>query len=233
MIANRPVWVTIPTIGHSPYLIPLINEIERDRVVDKIILTVNLEEYVEPIQDFFRFGEPTIEILETWQLGKSIYKGWNTSIEMARKENAWLAVLNDDIRLLETDAISTVVSLLSKNTSYAIAGLNWQEATKDTKPTEADLRSVRGSYRHHGVGGFAWACDPHKIDTVPDDLVHWGGDDYIFFRAERAGHRLGISTHVHVEHPSPETTSVCQPWTYEERIKDREVFNKYFPGQSW
>lgn len=232
MLNDRPIWVTIPTIGHSEYLIPLINEIGRDRAVDKIILTVNIEDKVAPVQDFFRFGEPNIEVVETWPQGKSLHHGWNTAIEFARKENAWLAVLNDDIRILEPSAISHVVGLLADNPSYAIVGLNWQEPPGSTPPGARPLREVHGSYRHHGVGGFAWVCDPHKVVQVPDDFVWWYGDDHIFLSAERDGHRLGIASHVHVEHAHALTAnSEGHGWTNESIAADVVAFQRLWPGR--
>jgi hypothetical protein len=232
VIDGRPVWATIPTIGFSEYLIPLVNEIERDRSVDKILLTVNLEKHVEPVQEFFRFGEPTIEVLETWPQGKSLHHGWNTAIELARKENAWLAVLNDDIRLLEADAISQVAGLLSENPSYAIVGPNWQETPESTSPGAPPLRRVHGSYRHHGVGGFAWVCDPHKVVTVPDDFVWWYGDDHIFLSAESEGHALGIANHVHVEHGHALTANSGEHnWTHEAIANDIAAFQRIWPGR--
>lgn len=212
-------------------LIPLVNELERDRFIDKIILTVNLEEYVDPIKDFFRFGEPNIEIVETWPQGKSLYHGWNTSIEMARKENAWLAVFNDDIRLLEPLAISRVSGLLASDPSYAIVGLNWLEPPESTDPSARPLRQVHGSYRHHGVGGFAWVCDPHKVSLVPDDLVWWYGDDHIFLSAERDGHKIGIANHVHVEHANGLTSMTSsQGWIHDAIAEDHLVFQRIWPG---
>ncbi len=231
MLNNRPVWVTIPTIGYSPLLIPLINEIERDRTVDKILLTVNLEEYVEPIQDFFRFGEPTIEVLETWPQGKSLHHGWNTAIELARKDDAWLAVFNDDIRLLTPYAVSQVAGLLADNPAYAIAGLNYQgpeSASNGARP----LRQTHGTYRHGGVGGWAWVCDPHKVDIVPDDLVWWYGDDHLVLSAERDGHRVGIASHVHVEHVNELTASSGeQDWTHDAKVQDHVAFQRLWPGR--
>jgi hypothetical protein len=232
VIGNRPLWVTVPTIAYSHYLIPLINELERDRAIDKIVLTVNLEQYVEPIQDFFRFAEPTVEVVETWPQGISLYHGWNYAIEMARKENAWLAVLNDDIRLSTPDAISTVTGLLASNPAYAIAGLNWQESPEHPATGAHPLRQVHGSYRHYGVGGFAWVCDPHKVVTVPDDYVWWYGDDHIFLAAERDGHRIGIATDVHVEHVNELTASSGeQDWTQTAKDEDHDVFQRIWPGQ--
>lgn len=229
---SRPLWVTIPTIGHSPLLIPLVNELEKDRDIDRILLTVNLEEYVEPISAFFRFGEPTIEVVETWESGKSLYHGWNRSIELARKEDAWLAILNDDVKLLEPYAISHVAGLLADNQSYAIIGLNWQESPENTRESAAALRQVHGSYRHHGVGGFAWVCDPHKIEIVPDDFVWWYGDDHIFLAAERDGHNLGLANHVHVEHGHALTAnSGEQNWTSEAIPRDHEAFQRIWPGK--
>lgn len=232
MLNDRPLWVTIPTIGASPLLIPLVNELERDRRIDRILLTVNLVEFVEPIQAFFRFGAPSIEIVETWPLGKSLHHGWNTSIEAAQKEDAWLAVLNDDIRLLEPLAISHVAGLLAEHPAYAIAGLNWQESPEKTDPGAKPLRTVSGSYRHHGVGGFAWVCDPHKVEQVPEDLVWWYGDDHIFLSAERDGHKLGIASHVHVEHGHAYTAnSGDHNWTREAIPGDYEAFRRIWPGK--
>lgn len=232
MLNDRPLWVTIPTIGASPLLIPLVNELERDRRIDRILLTVNLVEFVGPVQAFFRFGAPSIEIVETWPLGKSIHHGWNTSIEAAQKEDAWLAVLNDDIRLLEPLAISHVAGLLAEHPAYAIAGLNWQESPEKTKPDAKPLRTVSGSYRHYGVGGWAWVCDPHKVEQVPEDLVWWYGDDHIFLSAERDGHKLGIANHVHVEHVNSLTAnSEGHGWTHEAIPGDHKAFQRLWPGK--
>lgn len=232
MLGDRPIWVTIPTIGYSHYLIPLVNELEKDRAVDKILLTVNLEEYVEPIKEFFRFGEPTIEVLETWPQGKSLYHGWNTSIEMARKEGAWLAVLNDDIRLLAPCAISQVAGILANNPSYAIVGLNWNGTPESANPSARLLRQTHGSYRHGGVGGWAWVCDPHKVETVPEDLVWWYGDDHIFLAAERDGHKIGIANHVKVEHANELTASSGdQDWTHKAKESDHVAFSRIWPGK--
>lgn len=232
MINERPVWVTIPTIGYSELLIPLINTLEQDRSIDKIVLTVNMESYVEPIREFFRFGEPTIEIIETWPSGPSLYHGWNASIEMARQENAWLAVLNDDIRIPTPLAISTVARLLDSDPSYAIVGLNWQESQQSADPGARPLRQVHGSYRRHGVGGFAWVCDPHKVRVVPSDFVWWYGDDHIFLSAEKDGHRVGIANHVYVEHVNALTSnSGGHEWTQEAIPKDQAAFSRIWPGE--
>lgn len=232
MIAGRPLLVTIPTIGYSPYLIPLVNELERDRAIDRIILTVNLEEYVEPIQEVFRFAEPTVEVVETWPQGKSLYHGWNYAIEMAQKEDAHLAVLNDDIRLLEANAISQVAGLLANNPSYAIVGLNWQGSPESADNGARPLRQTHGTYRHGGVGGWAWVCDPHKIVQVPDDFVWWYGDDHIVFAAERDGHKVGIANNVHVEHVHELTAaSGEQDWTHEAKVHDQEAFARIWPGK--
>lgn len=229
---DRPVWVTIPTIGHSELLIPLVNEIERDRGVSKVLLTVNQEKYVEPIRDFFRFAEPFVEIVETWPQGKSLYHGWNTSIEMARSSDAWLAVFNDDIRLTSPEAVSHAAWLLSRNPEFAVVGLNWLETPQQTPRDAVPLGVVHGSYRHHGVGGFAWVCDPHKVTFVPDDFVWWYGDDHVFLSAERDGHKLGIASHAHVEHVHALTAnSGEQNWTHDAIPADTDAFHRIWPGR--
>lgn len=232
MLNDRPVWVTIPTVGYSDLLIPLLNEIERDRRVDKILLTVNLEDLTEPISDFFRFAGPHIEVIETWPLGKSIHHGWNTAIQMARKQNAWLAVFNDDIRLLTPNAISNVAGVLAANPTYAIVGLNYTDTPESADSSDRPLRQVHGSYRHGGVGGWAWVCDPHKVGLVPDELVWWYGDDHLIFSAEQSGYSVGIANHVLVEHHNEATASSGEHnWTHDAKDQDRVEFHRLWPGK--
>lgn len=232
MINERPVWATIPTIGHSPHLIPLINKLEADSGVDQILLTVNMEEFVGRIRDVFRFGEPNIQIVETWTEGKSLHHGWNISIEMARTNNAFLAVLNDDILLAENDAISGVAETLSDNPVYAILGLNWMDTPEETRPTAPPIKPVSGTYRNRGVGGFAWVCDPHKITTVPRDFEWWYGDDHVMLSAEKAGHKVGIANHYHVEHMSGSTAnSGDHSWIPDAIRRDKEAFRRIWPGK--
>lgn len=231
MTDDRPIWVTIPTIGHSELLLPLLRDLERDRGICKILLTVNLEEYVEPLTDFFK-DEYAPEVVETWQLGKSLYHGWNAAIQRARDANAWLAVLNDDIRLFRQDAISYTALLLDRNPEYAIIGLNWLQAPESTPRDAIPVGQVHGSYRHHGVGGFAWVCDPHKVALVPDDFVWWYGDDHLMLSAEQDGHRIGIASHAHVEHVNALTAnSGEQNWTHEAIPNDHMAFQRLWPGR--
>lgn len=186
------------------------------------------------IEECFKFAEPNIELVATWCMGISLYHGWNYSIELAKKEDAWLAVLNDDIQLFEDKSVSTVAGVLADSPSYAIAGLNWLEPPQSTPVSARPLRQVHGSYRHHGVGGFAWVCDPQKIRTVPESLVWWGGDDAIFFYAEEDGHKLGIANHVHVQHENELTAnSDGQEWTHTAKEQDRHAFELLFPGRGW
>lgn len=234
MIGTRPVWVTIPTIGHSNLLVPLIRHLEEDDRVDQIVLTVNLEDHVDTVREIFRFCEPNISIVETWCLGRSIHHGWNTAIQKAREADAFLAILNDDIELVEHDAVYEVAKTLNADPSYAVVGMNYFESPEKTKPDARPVRPVHGSYRHHGVGGFAWVCDPHKVHTVPESLVWWGGDDYCFFRAEEDGYKLGIANHVHVTHVNEATagSGKCE-WAQHAKEQDRIEFNRLFPGKGW
>lgn len=232
MIEDRQVWVTIPTIGYSDLLVPLINTLESDKSIDKILITVNQEKYIDEVNEQFKYAEPNIEIVETWCMGVSIYHGWNTSIELARQNDAWLAVLNDDIRLLEEDAVSRAIRALACDKSYAIVGLNWSEPPHSTKRGANQLRQVHGSYRNHGVGGFAWVCDPHKVGKVPDDFVWWYGDDHLFLDAEEYGYKVGIARHAHVEHANELTAnSARQEWTHYAKIEDAKAFGRLWPGK--
>jgi hypothetical protein len=227
MLNDRPLWVTIPTIGYSGHLIPLLQHLERDKEIDKILLTVNLAEYVEVIEDFFHICEPKIEVIDTSEQGVSLHHGWNTAIERAREANAWLAVLNDDIELMTPNAISHAARLLDDDPTYAIVGLDWHDPAGSSFPP---IRQTHGTYRHGGIGGWAWVCDPHKVTLVPDDFVWWYGDDHIVFSAERDGHKVGIAAHIHVKHVN-ELTAASQEWTHEAKAQDAEAFRRIWPNK--
>jgi hypothetical protein len=232
MLKDRPVWAVIPTIGYSELLVPLVNHLEQNDNVDRILLTVNLEEYVEPIKEFFRFSEPNIEIIETWPFGRSLHHGWNVAIEMARQANAWLAVLNDDIELMASDAVAKVAEVMAAHPSYAIVGMNWLEDPENTAPGAEPVRRVHGTYRNHGVGGFAWVCDPLKTDTVPCDFEWWYGDDHLVWSAEDRGYKVGIANHVHVKHVNSLTAnSGNHDWIEEAKTRDEISFRRIWPGK--
>lgn len=234
MLGNRPVWATIPTIGYSDLLVPLIRHLEEDDRVDHILLTVNLEDHVETVREVFRFCEPNISIIETWCLGRSIHHGWNTAIQKAREADALLAILNDDIEVLTPNGVYEAARLLHSDPSYAVVGMNYFEPPGQTKPNAKPVRPVQGSYRHYGVGGFAWVCDPHKIPTVPESLVWWGGDDYCFFRAMEEGYKLGIANHVHIKHVNEATAGSGEhEWAQQAKEQDRIEFDRMFPGKAW
>lgn len=232
MIDDRPVWVTIPTIGQSPLLLPLLRDLEADQKVDRVFLTVNLEEFVVPVQEFFGRAYPFIEVIETWQHGKSLHHGWNTSIRDARDSDAWLAVLNDDIVLREESAVGDVAHLLSRSPRYAVIGLNWKESPDNTPHNAPAIKKVKGTYRNQGVGGFAWVCDPHKVVEVPSSFEWWYGDDHIMLSAERDGHLVGLASHVHVEHQESLTTrSSGLDWMKDSIAGDIETFRRTWPGK--
>ena len=110
--------------------------------------------------------------------------------------------------------------------------MNWQDTPESTSPGARPLRQVHGTYRRHGVGGFAWVCDPHKVVLVPDDFVWWYGDDHIVLSAERDGHFVGIATHAHVEHGHALTANSGEHnWTHDAIPGDREAFKRIWPGE--
>lgn len=218
--AGPLVSVCIPTIGESPYLPLLVRSLQDDDAVQCIDLYINEQDAIERVADLLDNDKVYLHPAEP----RALYPSWNDAIRRARETGVKLAILNDDIALPIPNSISRALQVWDEHPEVAVLGFDHTDTIK------SGLRFCRGSYRHGGVPGFAFMVDPTKVVEADERFQWWGGDDDIFFHAERDGHKLARCW-VRVQH-SAETTASKRSWTHEVRDADRAFMKKKW-GDAW
>lgn len=170
--------VIIPTMQkNTKILLKLLKNISQDKVVDEIILIdnagkgfdkdiLNVEKVVPVINAENRYVNPT----------------WNQGVELAKNE--YWALLNDDI-LVSDDFCTNVVSKIKPSMGIigvatdSVQTLNpdlvdniFVESAKDLKLKVAKQRNL-----YFGTAMFGSKKAYYKI---PEELLIWYGDDYLF-----------------------------------------------------
>jgi hypothetical protein len=135
-----------------------------------------------------------------------------------------LHVLNDDVTL-DPVAIYNVAAALHAST-YAIMGYDHRG-----RPPGGPV-TVHGSYRKHGVPGFAFAVKPDYCARVHEGFTWWGGDDDLFNRTESLGEELAVLPGARVEHPQPSLSSHRYPLTEPWHDSDRALMMQLW-GEAW
>lgn len=214
--------VCIPTVGESELLPHLIATLQADETVRRIDLFVNEPERMVDVLDQLASLE---RVHTNTAPERALYPSWNTAIRRARREGVKLAILNDDIALpFEKPIFKALKIWQGCGADVAVLGFDHTDTVK------SGIHLCRGSYRHHGVPGFAFMVDPEKVREVDERFQWWGGDDDLFFQAEADGHKLG-RCYVRVQH-SAESTASKRPWTHEVRGEDRALMQEKW-GDAW
>lgn len=115
----------------------------------------------------------------------NVYAAWNLGINVAEHHKAdWCVVLNDDITLAP-GAVSLAASRC-EDPGIWIAGFDY-EGRKVVR-----LREAVGSYRQHGVGGFAFMVRPNVGLRYDERFTWWGGDDDLVWTCLDRGGRAVV-----------------------------------------
>lgn len=201
--------VAIPTIGKSSLLRPLLEDLMSDPAVAEVILYVNQPDVHLDIPPFSKIY--TKQVPE-----RSIYHSWNKAISYAAYQGDYLAILNDDIRFTCHHPMTYATEIMDEHQEVTVLGFNY------TGNAGRHLYYTHGSYRHGGIGGFAFCVSPAHTDLVDTGFEWWGGDDDLFFSAEKnyGAQACAIAGNLTVEHPLPETSAVTQEWTNEAKGRD-------------
>lgn len=205
--------VAIPTIGMAPQLPALVDRVYADGA-DHVVLMINRPEAVMGTLDV-RAGRVSLP-------GWSIYAEWNWAI--TNYVDATVVLLNDDVELAP-GALGAVVAALASEADLVAVGFDYQHLPA------VQLRYCRGTYREHGIGGFAFAVKAARCPLVDEQFEWWGGDDDLMYSIERAGGLCAVLEGAHVTHVA-ETTAIHFPWTHEARARDRARFLAKW-GTSW
>lgn len=218
-VVRKPIIAAIPTIGRSPLLKPLVAALLEDGGVDEVLLICNEPEALLDIP-----GSPRIVRVNLQE--RSISKWWNWAIRYASVDGSLLALLNDDIAFTVPWAVSRAAGLFDDNHDIVVLGFNYGLPG-------SGIRYVEGSYRHYGVGGFAFMVDTQRCPLVDEQFQWWGTDDDLFMTVVQQGGKLALAMELTVEHVA-ETTAITEQWTYEARALDRERFvKKWGVGAAW
>lgn len=215
----------IPTIGASPMLDDLIMSLIRGGV-SRIWLFDNFpHDRVRAMVDDerLRYVAARHHSVNLERVPRSIYASWNDAMDRAVVHGYdVLHVLNDDIGLDPLDVHRVTEAVAASE--YAIMGYDHRD-----RATAGPLQ-VHGSYRKHGVPGFAFAVDPAQCARVHPGFRWWGGDDDLFNRTEEQGNPIAVLPGAYVHHPVPSLSSTKYPletpWHDEDRALMQELWNE-------
>lgn len=234
--------VVIPTIWESPYLPSLLDVLEQDNNVFKVVLVDNSTETSllggtpvwapigtpvwAPISRLKENGR--VLLLNT--NGLSIYAAWNIGIQMGDAEDEYVACLNDDLVLPAGSLAAAEAAFDSpcpQNAEWGLIGLNYFEPNGPVDAT-APVKEVVGTYRTTGFGGFAFVLPPDS--PFADEKYNWWyGDDDLGERIKATGRKLGLATGAPVDHPAPGTSSRKHPRPPEHYEQDLARFRRIWP----
>lgn len=222
--AGRP-WVVIPTCGESPHLIKLLHQLCCDVPVTVVIN--NIANDREQVQLMLKCAQAGADV-ELWEEPATIYQIWNWAIKQAQdKAVSTLSLLNDDVWVPDR-SVNWVDGFLRMSPDLAVLG--WDYDRPDAKDP-ASIRYVSGTYRKHGVPGFAFAVKPAKVPFIDERFHWWGGDDDLMLGAAAMGSKLGVLVGCGVRHYTS-TTASARPWVYDHVNEDRSLlFSKW--GDAW
>lgn len=208
--------VAVSTIGCAPQLHNLVAQLVGEG--HQIWLLVNRRDVTLDYTD--------ADTILRWDLPNlNLYATWNHALTLARKLNEpRLAFLNDDLELAP-DALATAAALMTEDPTIAVCGLDYEH--RDVTM----LRRCTGSYRHHGIGGFAFIVDPARVPDFDEGYEWWGGDEDFLNTAAAQGNHLAIADGCWVTHEGG-VSADRNPWTEDAKVRDRERFLHKW-GNAW
>jgi hypothetical protein len=180
----------IGSVGHSnETLIPLVEQLDEEGILVAVLDNRGtLNRHDLPIWVDYANVE-----------GMNIHQVWNRGMNIAQLAGAdWCCVLNDDITL---DPGAPRIAAAACPEDVWIAGFDY-EGHEDLK-----LRDAGGSYRLHGVGGFAFMIRPEVGLRYDSRFQWWGGDDDLIWECLARGGRAVVVEGANVSHPDGGNTS--------------------------
>lgn len=163
--------------------------------------------------------EPRVRVMNA--KGLPLYAMWNDALQHNRDH--WLLLLNDDVMILP-GTVGAVMEMIVGYPDLGIVGLDYHSDISDGLRPADEPSFVSGTYRHGGIGGFAFFVAPGVFDKtgeIDHEFVWWCGDDDLVFKAEKAGFDVAIATGVPVFH-APETSAARRPELAEQKGRDLE-----------
>jgi hypothetical protein len=201
-----PLVTAIPSMGMSPLLADVV------RVARQESLAVRVYDNTPEDEDSQIPIIPGVTVVRL--PGHTIYSEWNNAAQWAYDLNVNLALLNDDL-YLPSGVLTTLSEALDDNPMYALISVDWDE-----RPiAEPHVVRARGTFREHGIAGWAFVVRSDRWPGVDPLYRVWYGDDDLVAKLLSAGWEVGRYRGVFVAHETS-TTIHNLPWTQDAIIED-------------
>lgn len=224
----------IPTIGLSPYLLPLLETL----LADEHCLFIDLPDNGstdEPhgltcqLLDSDLMHPEVLEAIESGRIMRrrtsgTIYRSWNEAMDAARYTP--VAILNDDV-VLAPGSIREALRHLSR--TVPVVGLEYRRRVAEGA-VEAPLREVSGTFKDGGLGGFAFVVLPDYAPRVDPGYQWWYGDDDLVRKTLRLKRTVAVATGAPVDHPRPSLSGNQMGWLNDAVRDDHDLWNKFVAG---
>lgn len=150
-----------------------------------------------------------------------LYSVWNKCLDLT-KGNAAGAILNDDI-YVHPDSFARIEKSVQE--THGVVG--WDAWAEVAPHPGTELRRVYGTYRTHGLAGFAFAFDPSTAPRFDERYTWWYGDDDWVAQVMKDGVPLNVEAQCGVKH-HPSTSQRARPWVASSVKDDERMF-----GNKW
>lgn len=204
----------IPTIGATLLIHPLLEVLANDAIPVTVYDNGCPDGFWGPL-----LGQPIGMPHFVKAEGLGIYEMWDKALWDA--ETDYVAILNDDIRLLP-GSLDQFAHALHSDPLLDLVSADYTLTTEHgLHPSGVEY--THGTYRHGGVCGWAFMVRRVTYPSVGDGYQWWCGDDELVARITRNGRRTGIYRGVPVDHQG-EASAFTQPWTHEAKARDLATF---------
>ena len=170
MIRRTGFTVIIPTLQRSDLLEDLLRRCDAHPLVDEILVINNA---VQPL-------ETRLAKVRVMHQGRNIYvnPAWNLGAAEARSD--LLAIVNDDV-LFADEALYEAAAILRRG-RFAMVGPDSSCFLHQPADGRVSHRVASGLRFRYGTFMCMRRSD---YDPIPDQLLIWGGDDWLFWRQRR------------------------------------------------
>lgn len=200
--------VVIPTLQRSGELEAVVSRCCAHRLVDEVILINNAEQPVELSHEKLRVlnQDRNIYVNPAWNLG------------VAEATSDFVAILNDDV-VFEDEAFEESARVLAKG-RFAMVGPDsscFLEHEADRAIGHRIASSLRFRY------GTFMCMRRRDYVPIPDELLIWGGDDWLFW-----GQRKPNAVLVHTRFRTSMGTTSGSAEFQQLRAKEQALADKWF-----
>lgn len=218
--------VFIPTLGHSPVLLELVDLLDVDVAVSSLIVGdngIDLDTWCDLDE---RHRHSRHKMLLAPMRGRGLYSMWNQAIKYAATRSGVCAILNDDIRLQIGD-IRALYNALTLD-DFDLVSVDYGEGA-ETRAFNVDI--VNGTYRMGGIAGWCFMLKAVGAPQIDERFQVWYGDDDLVWKVNENGGRCGIVRGVTVEHLG--SLSINQEaWVPQAAAEDRALWESLGRGSA-